>query len=322
MIQLTREPIDSNQVFREIEDRHAGGHAHFVGTIRQEAGIEGIEYECYESMALLLMEKIVEEAGKQWPIIKVAVVHRYGWVPVGEAAVAIAISCGHRAEAFEACRYVIDRIKSEVPIWKKDYESDCHCHRSDEKMKPVTAVVLAGGQSSRFGRNKAFASYQGSTFVERTVRTLQSVFENVILVTNTQDYHFLNIPILQDFKAHQGPIGGIVTALSQVKTEQLFVVACDMPLLDPQIIREVVQVSSTYDAVIPVYEESQEYLMAVYSRKLLAPLCEALLQGRASLKSFFEKRENILWYPIEGNSSFNVNTPVDFQLLEKMDYAH
>jgi molybdopterin synthase catalytic subunit len=83
--------------------------------------VRRLEYEAFASMATREMRALAAEARRRWPLRKVAMAHRIGVVPVGEASVAIAVSAGHRGEAFEACRFLIDRLKEIVPIWKKEH---------------------------------------------------------------------------------------------------------------------------------------------------------------------------------------------------------
>ncbi len=125
MIRIIAEPIPVEEVIRSTQDESAGGHVHFIGTIRREQGIEGIEYQSHLPMAMKQMEIVLEEAKQKWPLKKVAVVHRVGWVPVGEAAVVIAVSSAHRKEAFQACEFIIDHIKEIVPIWKEGGDACC-----------------------------------------------------------------------------------------------------------------------------------------------------------------------------------------------------
>ncbi len=125
MIRIIAEPIPVEEVICSTQDESAGGHVHFIGTIRHEHGIRGIEYQSHLPMAQKQMEAVVEEAKKKWPLKKVSVVHRVAWVPVGEAAVVIAVSSAHRKEAFQACEFIIDRIKEIVPIWKEGGDSCC-----------------------------------------------------------------------------------------------------------------------------------------------------------------------------------------------------
>jgi molybdopterin converting factor subunit 1 len=123
-VRIVREPIDLRELEREVASPAAGAICTFAGTTRNEnAGrrVIRLEYEAYEPMALSEMRKLAEQAGRRWNITRIAITHRIGTVPLGEVSVAIAVSAAHRAEAFEACRFAIDRLKEIVPIWKKEY---------------------------------------------------------------------------------------------------------------------------------------------------------------------------------------------------------
>lgn len=128
MIEITHESIPLDQIFASTRDEKAGGNVYFIGTIRREEEIEGIEYQSYLPLAQSKLEEMVREAKQKWSLAKVSVVHRIGWVPVGEAAVVIAVSSAHRKEAFQACEFLIDRIKEIVPIWKEGGASCCPAH--------------------------------------------------------------------------------------------------------------------------------------------------------------------------------------------------
>ena len=124
---ITEEEIDVNSIIEEVKDNSAGGIVIFLGTVRNfsEAGkVRVIEYEAYNEMALKKMKKIIAYSKAKWPLRKVRVVHRKGKLSLGEVSVAIAVSAPHRKEAFEACRYIIDSVKGEVPIWKKERLED------------------------------------------------------------------------------------------------------------------------------------------------------------------------------------------------------
>ncbi len=123
-INIVRSRIDVAALEAAVADPAAGAIATFVGTTRNENSgrrVLRLEYEAYEPMALSEMRKLAEEAFRRWGITRAAVTHRIGVVEIGEASVAIAVSAPHRAEAFSACRFLIDRIKEIVPIWKKEH---------------------------------------------------------------------------------------------------------------------------------------------------------------------------------------------------------
>jgi molybdopterin synthase catalytic subunit len=135
---VTETSIDSDALLAMVGDPAAGGTALFVGTTRNENEgrvVERLEYEAYETMAVDEMRRIGDDIARRWGVVAVAMVHRVGVVPVGEASVAVAVSAAHREEAFAACRYGIDTLKATVPIWKKEYYEGgehwvgpCHAH--------------------------------------------------------------------------------------------------------------------------------------------------------------------------------------------------
>ena len=124
MFEVAAGRIDITRVARAVRDPRAGAVVTFVGTTRNEnAGrrVTRLEYEAFGAMAKREMRRLAVEARGKWPLRKIAMVHRTGVVPVGEASVAIAVSAGHRGEAFAACHWLIDRLKELVPIWKKEH---------------------------------------------------------------------------------------------------------------------------------------------------------------------------------------------------------
>jgi molybdopterin synthase catalytic subunit len=96
----------------------------FVGSVRDMSEgrkVDFLEYEAYEPMALQKLREVATEAESRWPVLAIAIQHRIGRLEIGDDAVVVVVSCPHRAEAFEACRYVIDTLKEVVPIWKKEH---------------------------------------------------------------------------------------------------------------------------------------------------------------------------------------------------------
>ena len=110
-------------------DAAAGGIDVFIGTTRAETHADGrelvaLDYEAYPEMALSQMRDLARRARARWPVVRLALLHRVGRVAVGQPSVVVAVACPHRAEAFEACRWLIDTLKAEVPIWKKEVWAD------------------------------------------------------------------------------------------------------------------------------------------------------------------------------------------------------
>jgi len=124
MFRIVRTPIVLDRLVRAVRDPAAGALVVFLGTTRnQNAGrrVVRLEYEAYDRMAVAEMSRLAAQAKRRWPIRKVAMAHRIGFVPIGRASVAIVVSAGHRAPAFAACRWLIDRLKAIVPIWKREH---------------------------------------------------------------------------------------------------------------------------------------------------------------------------------------------------------
>jgi len=125
MSHLTRSPLDITALLTTVAGPERGGTACFLGTVRDEDGaVTGIEYSAYEPMAEAELDRIVTEAVARWPAARVAVRHRLGLIPTGEASIAIAAAAPHRAEAFDACRFVIEEVKRRLPVWKRERHAD------------------------------------------------------------------------------------------------------------------------------------------------------------------------------------------------------
>ncbi len=122
MVLLTQDLLEPQQAIQAVMTDADGAHVLFTGVVRDHAKgrpVIGLEYQVYAPMAKKQLTKLVEEVRARWGL-KAAVLHRYGPIPVGEAAVVVCVASAHRAEAFDACRWLIDTLKADVPIWKKE----------------------------------------------------------------------------------------------------------------------------------------------------------------------------------------------------------
>lgn len=127
MIEITTAPIDHAALTERVRSPLAGAICLFLGTVREMTGerrTSSLEYEAYPEMAEKTLVELEAEARRRWPIIEAAIVHRVGHLELGEISVAIAVSCPHRSQAFEAGRWLIDTLKEKVPIWKKEVWAD------------------------------------------------------------------------------------------------------------------------------------------------------------------------------------------------------
>jgi MoaE-MoaD fusion protein len=120
-------PIALDEVVNAVRSNDAGAIVTFSGTVRASTAghaVVALEYEAYDSMAVRYLRKIGDEIRERWPEARVAILHRSGRLAVGEVSVVIAVSSPHRADAFEAARHAIERLKQDVPIWKKEIRED------------------------------------------------------------------------------------------------------------------------------------------------------------------------------------------------------
>lgn len=124
---LTRNPLSIDELLGAVASPECGGTCVFLGTVRngpEEDSVTGIDYSAYDAMADAELERIVGETAARWAGARIALRHRLGLVPAGEASIAIAVAAPHRAAAFEACRFVIEEVKRRLPIWKKELRAD------------------------------------------------------------------------------------------------------------------------------------------------------------------------------------------------------
>ena len=127
MILVTRERLDPEAITATVRANANGGVVTFLGTTRDDTDgrrVLYLEYEAYEGMAEKMLARIADEIRERWGIADVSIAHRFGRLEIGEVSLVVAVASPHRSEAFAACQYAVDRIKQNVPIWKKEVFED------------------------------------------------------------------------------------------------------------------------------------------------------------------------------------------------------
>ena len=118
-------PIEIEALFAEVSRPDAGATVLFTGTVRDHSegkeGVTHLDYEVYPEQAQMKIDEIIDDAREKWPVLSIAVEHRSGRVSLQEVSVAVAVSSAHRADAFDAARFIIDEVKARAPIWKKEF---------------------------------------------------------------------------------------------------------------------------------------------------------------------------------------------------------
>lgn len=184
----------------------------------------------------------------------------------------------------------------------------------------ICGVILAGGKSSRMGKNKALLDINGKPVIEIIKSELSTCTDQVIIISNQpEEYQFLQVPIYSDRYPGEGPLAGIESALYHVDTEWFFITACDMPFIQAEVFQYLYEQSSGYDAVVPIYEGQIHPLSSLYHRSVLPVIQQQLNKQQRQVKSFFDLicvnyvKDFNLPKTILDRHFFNMNRPEEYQ---------
>jgi molybdopterin-guanine dinucleotide biosynthesis protein A len=189
----------------------------------------------------------------------------------------------------------------------------------------ITGVILAGGKSNRMGQNKALMSLGGKRLVDRVVEVMRSVFDDLLMVTNTPGvYADLDLPMVRDVWPEKGSLGGVYSAIYHVATSYCLVVACDMPFLQAAVLRYLITQINDYDVVVPDVLGELQTLHAIYSKACLQPIERRLEMHRLRIIGFFPdvRVRTVTASELEPYDPAllafqNLNTPEEFQAAEQ-----
>ena len=196
---------------------------------------------------------------------------------------------------------------------------------SEHRIKDISGVILAGGKSSRFGKNKALEKIDGVPLIERVIRVMQSVFQHLILVTNNPaEYSYLELPMYGDLINDLGPLGGVYTALTVIPDNTGFFVACDMPFLNRDLILHMVEALDDFDAVVPRISGELETLHTLYSKRCLPSIRRLIDLRKYQIGMFFPEvsvcyidESRIRYFDPELKSFININKPQELRRINK-----
>jgi molybdopterin-guanine dinucleotide biosynthesis protein A len=186
-----------------------------------------------------------------------------------------------------------------------------------KKPRPASAVVLAGGDSRRMGRDKALLPVAGRPLIETIIRQLRTRFDDILVsARRADDYRFLGLEIVPDAEPGQGPLRGIASALPRTKHDLAFVTACDIPRIDLEFVECLIGLAEGCEVVLPFRPpDLYEPLFAVYRRSVVGPAEEILAAGKRSLLELLDKvRVRRVEIP-DGLSFENINTRADYRKL-------
>lgn len=186
----------------------------------------------------------------------------------------------------------------------------------------LTALILCGGRSKRMGRPKAFLPFGGTTMINHILTNVKDMFAETFLVSNEpESFEDFDVDVVKDILPYRGPLGGILSGLLVSQHSHAFVIACDMPLITPKMIRELCQRRFEHDVVVASHDEGIEPLLGVYSKNCIKSLEESLFNGDLALKDFLSGLNSVTFDLEEETKEgslppyFNVNTPQDYSRL-------
>jgi len=200
---------------------------------------------------------------------------------------------------------------------------------------PITCIILAGGKSSRLGREKALEKISKRSLIEHTIDCLSSISQEILVVTSKEQVNFiatanLKAKLIVDSYPNKGALGGIYTGLANADAFYCLVVGCDMPFLNEALLHYLIGLAPAFDAVVPKINGMTEPLHALYSKDCLASIKQLLCQDRLAISQLFSlvktryvDKDEIIKYDPKQLSFFNINTQNDFLKAKALMYeAH
>ncbi len=191
----------------------------------------------------------------------------------------------------------------------------------------VSIAIMAGGQSKRMGRDKAFLNVGGRRVIERVLARVKPLTDDLLLSTNfPQKYQEFGLRMVPDIYPDKAALGGIYSAIHAARHSHLLVVACDMPFLNVALLEYLIELAHTADVIVPLVDPPQpETLHAVYSKSCLPAIQSRLLANRLRIIGFFEdvtvryvEREEIAQFDPHFYSFINMNTPEEWRQVQQL----
>jgi len=194
----------------------------------------------------------------------------------------------------------------------------------DKRYDHITGIILAGGSSKRYGQDKAFLKIGNTRLIDSILQEMHTVFKRVILITNEKvKYEYLEIPMFEDLVKGFGPLGGIYTGLMSIPDQAGFFVACDMPHINRQLVRYMVDIKGNHRAVVPAVADKIEPLHAIYFQSCLKPIKHLIDTKRYQVRLFFDsipvryvKEDEIRKFCCPSKAFLNINTPDEFSKIK------
>lgn len=341
MIELTEKPIDIERIREAVADPSCGAVVLFEGRVRDHHDgkvVVGLEYEVYPKMVLRVFDSICEQAKQKWHITKVAVIHRYGRLRIGDVAVVVAVASAHRKEAFDAASFIMDAVKKEAPIWKKEFYPDgsvqwVGCSHAPSA-KEIGGGLLAGGESRRFGENKALAVKEKKPFYRIALDLLERFCAEVrvssneprlytrMLCSNDPPHLFgrTSYEVVPDEVKRRGPLAGVAALLKKSFFPSVLILACDMPNVTDEVVETLIEELNATTKFICFQENGRLHpFPGLFHRDLIGMIEGQLLKGLYRVEDFIalipKENKKIIDVGQLKTNFINVNTKEEYLKL-------
>lgn len=190
-------------------------------------------------------------------------------------------------------------------------------------MNAITGIILAGGESSRMGKDKGLLMWKGQTFTEHIIQALDPIVSEMMIIANSEEYNQFGLPVYPDVLKNRGPLGGIYTGLSYSETYRNLIVSCDVPLITSNTLQKLIVHDEDEHDIIQLSDRSREMpLVAMYKKNCEDPFLTRLEQNELKLQAAVSAMK-VKTVALSNEENFiltNINTPEDFKNLRYGDY--
>lgn len=186
------------------------------------------------------------------------------------------------------------------------------------QMSKVSGVILAGGKSSRMGQDKGMMYFKGQPMVSWVIQCMKEITPYISISTNDHSYIKWGLPMIEDHEKEQGPLAGLISSLSQVSYEDVLVLSCDMPFVEPFVLQRLLDESEGAEIVVPKIEGRVYPLCAYYKRSCLPKLKMLFEQGERRMQDVIKQFncQEVSFSASYEHYFKNINTPREKELFE------
>lgn len=187
-------------------------------------------------------------------------------------------------------------------------------------MEKITGIILAGGNSSRMGTDKALIPFKGVHLIEYSLSLMKNLCHHIIISANNPNYTNFGFPVVHDNFKGIGPLAGLEACLRYSQTRINLVVSCDTPFINSDLFRNILDYTEAYDAIVPVLNDGKiEPLIGFYSKDILSQLVLQIKKGDYKMQNLLKLINTKYITLINDNLLHNLNTPEDLIRIEQLD---